>query len=236
MYEIDTSGFFAYIGTIFRLVGGGLRLDPLAFQSAFKGGETFSGIFIWIVLVAGLSLMFGQSVVLFANRVKPALFVVGLFLGAIKFLLEVLVVVFVVWILANWLGAKPWDFWPVARAIALAAAPYWLGVFIMVPYLGLIWERLIKIYIFLAILIAIQTIFGMTFLQALASSALVWLVSYFLTLGFGRIFTPVTEQITQSLAGKKEISTTRQIYEMFARRDQIVLKQEENSHDKLVTR
>ena len=222
VYEIDTSGFFAYIGTIFRLVGGGLRLDPLAFQSAFKGSETFSGIFIWIVLVAGLSLMFGQSVVLFANRVKPALFVIGLFLGAIKFLLEVLVVVFVVWILANWLGAKPWDFWPVARAIALAAAPYWLGVFIMVPYLGLIWERLIKIYVFLALMVATQTIFGLSFLQAMSGSAVVWAISYFVTTAFGWIFTPLTDRLSRLVAGDLEFSSTRQIYEMLARHDQIV--------------
>jgi hypothetical protein len=221
MYEIDTSGFFAYINTIFRLVGGGLRLDPLAFQSAFNGGASPSGIFIWIVLIAGLSLLLGQSVVLFANRVKPTRFVISLFVGAIKFILDVLVFVIVVWSIANLLGAQPWDFWQVGRAIALVAAPYWLGVFIMIPYLGLIWERLIKVYVFLALLVAVQTIFGLPFFQALASSVLVWLVSHFLTLGFGRIFTPITDRITQLIVGTLEFSSTRQIYEMFARHDQI---------------
>jgi hypothetical protein len=220
MYEIDTSSFFAYVGTLFRLVGGALHLDPLAFQSAFNHGE-FSGIFIWIVLIAGMSLMLGQSVVLFANRVKPARFAVSILFGAIKFILDVFTVLFVTWIIANLRSEKSWDFWQVGRAIALAAAPYWLGVFILVPFLGLFWERLLKVYVFLAIMVAIQTIFELSFLRALSGSAVVWLVSYFLTLGFGRLLTPITDRITKSITGDLEFSNTRQIYEMFARHDQI---------------
>jgi hypothetical protein len=85
----------------------------------------------------------------------------------------------------------------------------------------LLWERLIKIYVFLALMVATQTIFGLSFLQALSGSALVWLISYFITLGFGRIFTPLTDRIIFLISGKREFSSTRQIYEMFARHDQI---------------
>jgi hypothetical protein len=220
MYEIDTSSFFAYIGTILRLVGGALSLDPAAFQTAYNQVDV-SGIFLWIVLIGGLSLMFGQSVVLFANRVKPGRFVISLFLGAIKFFLDVLVVLFVTWSIINLRSEEAWDFGQVGRAIALAAAPYWLGVFILVPFLGLLWERLLKVYVFIAIIVAVQTIFGLPFLRALSGAAVVWLVSYFITLGFGRLFTPITDRIAQSVTGGLEFSSTRQIYEMFARHDQI---------------
>jgi hypothetical protein len=220
MYEIDTSGFFAYIGTIFRFVGGALSLDPLAFQTAFNRVEV-SGIFLWVVIIGGMSLMFGQSVVLFANRVKPGRFAISLLFGAFKFLLDVFVVLTVVWVIINLRSEKSWDYWQVGRAIALAAAPYWLGVFILVPFLGLLWERLLKVYVFLAIMVAVQTIFSLPFLRALSGAAVVWLVSYFLTVGFSRLFTPITDRITNSITGGLEFSSTRQIYEMFARHDQI---------------
>jgi hypothetical protein len=202
-------------------VGGALGLDPLAFESAFNGGASPTGIFIWIPLIAGLSLMLGQSVILFANRVKPARFVVSIFAGAIKFILDVLVYVFVVWIIANWVGAKPWDFWQVARAIALASAPYWLGIFILVPYLGLIWERLLKIYVFLALLVAVQTIFNLQFFQALTASGVVWAVSFLVTILFGKLLTPLTDRLARWIGGDQEISNMHQIYEMFARHNQI---------------
>jgi hypothetical protein len=220
MYEIDTSSILAYIGTILRLVGGALRLDPLAFQTAYNQVDV-SGIFLWIVLIGGLSLMFGQSVVLFANRVKPGRFAISLLFGAFKFILDVFVVLFVVWAIVNLRTGKSWDFLQVGRAIALAASPYWLGVFILVPFLGLLWERLLKVYVFLAVMVAIQTIFGLPFLRALSGAAVVWLVSYFLTVGFGKLFTPITDRITRSITGDLEFSSTRQIYEMFARHDQI---------------
>jgi hypothetical protein len=220
MYEIDTSSFFAYIGTILRLVGGALSLDPAAFQTAYNQVDV-SGIFLWIVLIGGMSLMFGQSVVLFANRVKPGRFALSLLFGAFKFILDVFVVLFVVWAIVNLRSDQSWDFWQVGRAIALAAAPYWLGVFILVPFLGLLWERLLKVYVFIAIIVAVQTIFGLPFLRALSGAAVVWLVSYFITVGFGRLFTPITDRITQSITGGLEFSSTRQIYEMFARHDQI---------------
>ena len=220
MYEIDTSSILAYIGTILRLVGGALSLDPLAFQTAYNQVDV-SGIFLWIVLIGGLSLMFGQSVVLFANRVKPGRFAISLLFGAFKFILDVFVVLFVVWAIVNLRTGKSWDFLQVGRAIALAASPYWLGVFILVPFLGLLWERLLKVYVFLAVMVAIQTIFGLPFLRALSGAAVVWLVSYFLTVGFGKLFTPITDRITRSITGDLEFSSTRQIYEMFARHDQI---------------
>jgi hypothetical protein len=220
MYEIDTSSFFAYIGTILRFVGGALSLDPAAFQTAYNQVDV-SGIFLWVVLIGGMSLMFGQSVVLFANRVKPGRFVISLLFGAFKFLLDVFVVLTVVWVIINLRSDKSWDYWQVGRAIALAAAPYWLGVFILVPFLGLLWERLLKVYVFLAIMVAVQTIFGLPFLRALSGAAVVWLVSYFITVGFGRLFTPITDRITNSITGGLEFSSTRQIYEMFARHDQI---------------
>lgn len=220
MYEIDTSSFFAYIGTILRFVGGALSLDPAAFQTAYNQVDV-SGIFLWVVLIGGMSLMFGQSVVLFANRVKPGRFAISLLFGAFKFLLDVFVVLTVVWVIINLRSDKSWDYWQVGRAIALAAAPYWLGVFILVPFLGLLWERLLKAYVFIAIMVAVQTIFGLPFLRALSGAAVVWLVSYFITVGFGRLFTPITDQITNSITGGLEFSSTRQIYEMFARHDQI---------------
>ena len=65
--------------------------------------------------------------------------------------------------MANFLGERPWPLSQVARAIALASAPYWLSFLVLIPYLGLILERLLKIYVFLALLVALQAIFGLTF-------------------------------------------------------------------------
>ena len=96
MYNIDTSGILAYIETMLRLVGGALKLDPMAFQAVFNYNGQPTLLLLWIVFIAGLSLMVGQSVVLFANQVKPARFALSLTLGAVGFIINVIVFVLVV--------------------------------------------------------------------------------------------------------------------------------------------
>jgi hypothetical protein len=222
MYEIDVSNVFAYIGTMFSLAGGALKLDPAAFQAAFDYTGRGDGLLLWIVFIAGLSIMMGQSVVLFANRVSPGRFAISLVLGALKFVLDVVIIVIVIWAMANILGEKPWGFVQVGRAIALVSAPYWLSITVLIPYLGLIIERLLKIYVFLALLVSVQTIFGIDFFYALWTSLLAIGLAHAISSLLGRLLTPLASKLTDTLAGSEEIASTREIYEMFASRNQIV--------------
>jgi len=222
MYNIDTSGILAYIQTMLRLVGGALKLDPAAFQAVFNYSGQPTLLLLWIVFIAGISLMMGQSVVLFANQVKPARFALSLALGAVGFIINVIVFVLVVWGMANLLGERSWPLAQVARAIALTSAPYWLSFLVLIPYLGLILERLLKIYVFLVLLVALQTIFGLTFWGSLLGGLVALLIAYSLNVLIGRLFTPFGTWLINTLIGHEEISSTREIYEMFARRNQVV--------------
>ena len=222
MYDIDTSTISTYIETMLRLVGGALKLDPAAFEAAYNYSGQPTLLIFWIVFIAGLSLMMGQSVVLFANQVKPTRFIISLVLGAIGFILNVLVIILVVWAMANLLGEQSWPLPQVARAIALVSAPYWLSFLVLVPYLGLPLERVLKLYVFLVLLVALQAVFDLTFWEALLGGLIAWLIAYGLNLLIGRLFTPFETWLVQTLFGREEISDTREIYEMFARRNQVV--------------
>lgn len=220
MYEINTSGIWAYVDTLLRLVGGGLRLDQEAFRQVYLVSGGNRGLLLWIVIVAGLSLMIGQSVVLFANRVSKGRFAVSLLLGAVKFALDVLVIILSVWVMVNILGEKSWEIGGIARAIALASAPYWLSVLFLIPYLGLILERVVKIYVFMALVIALQAVFEVPFLDAILAALISLGISYTISLLLGRLLTPINDRITRTLFGELEFSSTRDIYEQFAKREQ----------------
>jgi hypothetical protein len=221
MYDIDTSSILTYLDTMLRLVGGALKLDPAAFQAVYNYSGQPTLLLLWIVFIAGLSLMLGQSVVLFANQVKPARFVLSLVLGAAGFILNVIIFVLVVWAMANLLGERSWALPQVARAIALVSAPYWLSFLVLIPYLGLILGRLLKIYVFLTLLVALQAIFGLTFWGALLGGLTALLIAYGLNVLIGRLFTPFVTWLINTVIGPEEISDTREIYEMFARRNQV---------------
>jgi len=201
-------------------------LDPQAFQAAFSASQQGTGLLIWIVLIGGVSLMIGQSVVLFANRVSPARFIISLLLGAIKFLLDVLVVVLVVWGMANFLSERIWLLGQIGRAVALASAPYWFSLFFLIPYLGLILERLLKIYVILALIVAIQSIFGIMFFNAILVSVIALLLSQVISGALGKVFDPLADHITDVLVGDTRFENAREIYKLFASRNQISLGEE----------
>lgn len=226
MYPIDTTSLSKFVDSMFRLVGGGLRLDPQAFLAAFDVGPRGTGLLIWIVLVGGVSLMIGHSVVLFANRVSPARFTISLILGAVKFLLDVLVVVFVVWGMANFLSERTWLLGQVGRAVALASAPYWFSLFFLIPYLGLILERALKIYVVLALVVAVQSIFGISFFNAVLASVVALLLSQVISGVLGKLLDPLADRIEDALVGDARLENARQIYKLFASKNQISLGEE----------
>jgi len=223
MYPINTTSLFSAVDSILRLVGGSLRLDPQAFLAAFQAGKDASGLLIWIILIGGLSLMIGQSVVLFANRVSPARFILSLFLGAVNFLLDVLVIVLVVWGMANLLSDITWPLGQVGRAVALASAPYWFSLFFLIPYFGLILERGLKFYVILALIVAVQSIFAIPFLDAILASVAALFLSQFVSGILGKLLDPLADRITNALVGDTRLENAREIYKMFASKNQISL-------------
>jgi len=226
MYPIDTTSFSASISSMLGLVRGGLRLDPQAFLAAFDAGPRGTGLLIWIVLIGGVSLMIGHSVVLFANRVSPARFTISLILGAVKFLLDVLVVVLVVWGMANLLSERAWPLGQVGRAVTLASAPYWFSLFFLIPYLGLILERALKFYVILALIVAVQSIFGISFFGATLASGIALLLSQVISGLLGKLFDPLADRITDALVGDARLKNAREIYKLFASRNQVSLGEE----------
>jgi len=226
MYPIDTTSLFSTIDSMLRLVGGSLRLDPQAFLAAFQANEQATGLLIWIVLIGGISLTVGQSVVLYANRVPPARYAVSLILGAINFSMDVLVVVMVVWGMANLLSDMPWQLAQVGRAVALASTPYWFSLFFLIPYLGLLLERGLKYYVILALIVAVQSIFEIPFLDAILASAAAMLISEFVSGLLGKFLDPLADRITFALVGDTRLENAREIYELFAHKNQISLKEE----------
>jgi hypothetical protein len=207
-----------YIQALFRVVGGVLRLNPEIFSKAYAYPGSLHGLVFWIVLIAGISTMLGQSVVLFANRVPKVRFWISIFLGGVVFVVDALAVATVLWAIANLFGSQSWPYTATIRAVALAYAPYWLAFLILIPYMGLIIERLLDIYVFLAFVVACQAIFGISFWGGLFGAFLALVIKEVLELLAGRLLTPLTDRVERAVTGVDERTSTHEIYEMFARK------------------
>lgn len=102
------------------------------------------------VTLAGLSEAFGESVVLFLNRVKPKHFVRSLLISALIFGFTYLFLAASVWAVAEVWTRPGVSFMEVAAVVAAAQAPRLLGFLVFLPYFGLPVSVLLWIWSLLA--------------------------------------------------------------------------------------
>jgi hypothetical protein len=217
MYEIDVTTLWAYLQTLLGVVGGVLRLDPQVFIT-LRGQQAITGISLGVIFVAGMMRLVGQSIVLFANRVPPARFVVRLIAYTLIFTLNVLLMGVIVWQTARLFNpGSSLALGEVLRTIPLAYAPYWLGVFVLAPYLGLWIERGLKVYVFLALVVAVQGAFNQPFFNAVIFALIAWFTLYLLEMLISWPLSPATETIERSLARGKPVSPDiyQEVYQIY---------------------
>ena len=217
MAEIDVSSLWAYLQTLFQVVGGVLRLDPQVFI-AMRGAQAITGNSLGVVIVAGLMRMLGQSIVLFANRVRPAAYVVRILTDTLMFILSVLLMGVIVWLIARLLNpGSALTLGEILRTVPLAFAPYWLGALVLAPYLGLWIERGLKVYVFLALVVVSRGAINQTFLNALIYALIAWFTVTLLGALLSRPLTAATDSVSRSLASGRQIGSDiyQEVYQIY---------------------
>jgi hypothetical protein len=154
-----------------------------------------------IVFLAGLSQTLGQSVVLFANQVKPRRFVASLIAGALIYSVSFLFFSASIWLVARFGFGLDQPFHLSVRAVGLAYAPYLFSFFTLAPYLGSFIGIALSLWSFAAILVALQVIFGLTLLQAVACSALSWLLLQIFQRTIGRPLQRLSRWVRRWVSG-----------------------------------
>jgi hypothetical protein len=167
--------FSDWWNAVWSTLGGVLRLDSATFNAVLDSPQGL-GVAILILILGALSLGMGQSVVLFANRVSPRGFILSLMGGAL-----VLAVGSFLWALSAWGVALLYpgdheslrDFYVL---VCLGSAPLVFGLFVLLPYLGTLIERVLRVYALLVVLVGLHAGLDFTWLQSLFSAGLGWLI------------------------------------------------------------
>src|SRR5688572_15202136 len=158
----------------FALVGSALALDrnALAVAATAPGALTAA---IWIAFLGGASLMLGQSVVLFANRVSRRRFAACLVIAGLVYVLGL-----VIWGITIRLSASVFGLDILAGTIAFAVcvgqAPMLFGFLCLMPYLGTSLQRILYAYSLLVVVAALSAVLDIRVWQAALLAAVGWAV------------------------------------------------------------
>lgn len=162
-----------------------LAFRPDVFEQ-FLGYALNRPVSITVAILAGASLLAGESVVLFLNQVPRGRFLLSLLLNGVLFAFTLAVWATTIWVAARWgLGVDI----PVATVfgvVALGVAPFVFGVFILTPYFGTGIARLLYVWSLLIIIRAMAQTFAVSLLEAAAAAGLGWVLMLLLGRTVGR--------------------------------------------------
>jgi hypothetical protein len=199
-------------------VGGALALDARAFFEVQQAPWGLA-LALVVVLAAGLSQALGQSIVLFANRVKKRRFVLSLWLFAVFYAFGFLFWTASVWLVGTQLFGREANFRAVAQAVGMGYSPYLFSFFVLTPYFGVPIATLLSLWSLLAILVAVQVTLQLTLMQALLCSALGWLLWQLLQRTVGRPLLWLARALRRRVSGVPLVTDRRKLQELLQSRE-----------------
>ena len=212
MYEFDISTIGGFLAAVWAVINGVLAFDAGAYIAvlAQDGGERIA---LAVLFLGTFSLSIGQSVVLFANRVRRRRFVLSLLLSATLLVIGVFIWATAVWLLAATIFDAQQSFRAVFIVVALSYAPLLYGFLVVLPYLGNIIYVGLRIWILLVLLVAVQALFGFGWFEAVVCSLLGWFILELIV----RIpaITAVEQWLWRITSGKEDLEDTHDIVSEF---------------------
>jgi len=193
------------INQFWTLVSGVLLLNPQTFTTInnLPLGLIAS---ILIVLLAGLSQTFGQSVMLFINRVRPLRFILSMAIAAVIFVFNYNFWVLSTWLVAKWFYGVNLPLVEVVKTLGFSYAPLLLGFLMVIPYFGMPILIVLSIWTLMAIATGLGAISNLGIWQAFESCLGGWLVLQISQRVFGKAIARITSQIVDWVAGVELIT------------------------------
>lgn len=196
------------------MVGRALTLDERIFIAA-QSSPWGLRVALSVVLLAGLSEALGQSVVLFASRVKPRRFVASLLLSASLYGFSFLFLSASIWLVGTQVFDREVAFEVILRTVGLGYAPYLFSFFVLTPYFGNPIGLLLGVWSLLAILEAVRATLDLTVAQAFLCSALGWLLLQVVQRTVGRPLIAGVRWLRRRTAGAPLATSRRELKELF---------------------
>lgn len=180
-----------------------LRRDAFV---ALDEGQTGLRLALAIVFLGGLSSAFGQSLVLFVNRVGKRRFALSLVLSAVLFVFSYVLWATSLWLIAAFVFEHRRPYVAALRTVGVAYVPQILAFLTITPYFGTFVAAVLSIWTLLAIAIAGSVAFDLTILQSAASAAGGWLLLQVLQRTIGMPIRRITSRLIRAVAGQPLMS------------------------------
>lgn len=222
-----------YLANLWQVIVNALRFNPRLLELVEAYPADARALVIGVAFVGGASLLLGQSVLLFVNRVRPGRFLASLALNGILFTINLLVWGASIWLIGRFGFGAPTTLGSSLRLILLAAAPMVFGFLVLMPYLGQLIYKLLNVWGLLITMQVVRFQYETNLIQTLVMVGLGWLVMLLLTATIGRPVVWIRNQIVHRVVGSPLDATPQDILMAYstAQKEKQAGDTQEDSHD-----
>lgn len=200
--------FVTYWLEVLRIIGASLQ--PREGLYDFMAAYTAELLFYvpGVAFVAGASLLLGQSVILFLNRVGPGRFALSLAIHGLLFAAGLLLTGAIVWLTGSLLFERRPELLEMLTLTALSYAPLAFGFLILIPYFGTAIEKLLYLWSALLLIVVVRFGFGASFAEALLCVGLAYLLRAGFNATLGRPLIAIRSRVLRRVIGSDDLSPT----------------------------
>ncbi|MFB2877605.1 CAAX protease [Floridanema aerugineum] len=206
MSTTASSKFWELIGEVFSF-------NSDAFETIVNLSDGMP-LALLVVVLAGLSLSVGQSIILFINRIKPTRFVFSLLLNAILYTFGFLFLVFSTRLIC----LLPWSvkapFLQLMKVLGLSYAPLLFSFLGALPYVGVPILNLLSVWRLLAMVVGFSAITGVSETIALGYVAFGWVVLQLLESTIGQPIAKLGKKLADKVAGVNLVTKDEELREI----------------------
>jgi hypothetical protein len=189
-----------YFDYLFRVIHYALTLNPDLYNTVATNPRS-SWLVLGVVFLGGASVLLGQSVVLFVNRVRRGRFLFSLALNGVMYIISYFVWGVTIAVVGHLLFEFNPGPWAIVRMVGLSTAPLIFGFFILIPWMGPFIGRILNVWGFLILVSVVEFGFQVGLIGALVTVGLGWLIMMLLNNVVGKPIVALRNKIWQKVAG-----------------------------------
>jgi hypothetical protein len=198
--------FFDFMSTVALSIWSVLTLD--SGTAGYLSTHSLSTeIALTIAVIAGISTLVGDSVVLFLNQVRGWRFALSLLLNGFGFVLLYTLQAVVLAIVGPLVTGHEPGFGAVVRGVMISTAPLVFGFLVLIPYLGPGIARFLQVWGLLILWLVSMALFRSGPLSALLITGLSWGVMQLLSWSLSRPVTWLGDRIWRLISGQPSMMT-----------------------------
>lgn len=199
-----------FLGSLWRAITGVWSLDS-SMAEWFRTYPQALEISITIAMLAGISTLLGNSVVLFWNRIRGWRFAVSLVFNGVSMVALFVAQAVVIALVGYLFTGDRLTFLTAARAVMLATAPLLFGFLELAPYVGPGIARVLQVWSLLALWTIVSVVYGVGYWEALLITGVGWGVMQGLSWVLARPLSALGNRIWKMLSGNPTLLTAQDI-------------------------